>query len=232
VRPIFITIAGRKGGVGKSSCALSLAAHYVRAGRSVLLIDLDPQGSAGLALGADVTGEGLRAVLSGEAEPQAHDVSAGLRVLPGGPALEDCPDPLPLREAIAGVTADIILVDCPPGHATLDRLAIEAADIVLACSESHRMAVAGAKRVLEEASLRSPAPRCGLVLGRVDVRRGLDAAAPDLLAGAFGVPVMTIRQDSTLAQALNAGQLPPAHGRAAEDIARIAAWIDAARGSL
>ena len=46
----WITIAGRKGGVGKSSCALALASHYVRAGKSVLIVDLDPQGSAGLAL--------------------------------------------------------------------------------------------------------------------------------------------------------------------------------------
>ena len=63
------------------------------------------------------------------------------------------------------------------------------------------------------------------MLGRVDVRRGLDLAAPELLAGAFNVPVMPIRQDAALSQALNAGKMPPAHGRAAEDIAKIAAWI-------
>jgi chromosome partitioning protein len=223
--PRYVTIAGRKGGVGKSSCALALASHYVRNGKSVLIVDLDPQGSAGLALGADITGEGLRAVLAGEQPPQPHRVADGLDILAGGPALALCEDALALRSVLADLTHDVIVADCPPGNANLDRLAIEAADILLACCESHRMAVAGASRVIEEARAIDPAPRCALVLGRLDVRRGLDAAAPELLAGALNVPVMTIRQDAVLSQALNAGQLPPGHGRAAEDIAKIAAWI-------
>jgi chromosome partitioning protein len=221
----WITIAGRKGGVGKSSCALALASHYVRAGKSVLIVDLDPQGSAGLALGADITGEALRSALVGEQPPQPHRVSDGLDILPGGPALALCEDALALRSVLSDLPHDVILSDCPPGNAHLDRLAIQAADILLACCESHRMAVAGASRVIEEARAIDPSPRCALVLGRLDVRRNLDAAAPELLAGALNVPVMTIRQDAVLSQALNAGQLPPGHGRAAEDIAKIAAWI-------
>ena len=136
-----------------------------------------------------------------------------------------CENPLALRSVLGGLPHQVIVIDCPPGHAELDRLAIEAADILLACCECHRMAVAGASRVIDEAKAISPAPRCALVLGRFDVRRGLDVAAPELLAGALNVPVLMIRQDSVLSQALNAGKMPPAHGRAAEDIAKIAAWI-------
>jgi chromosome partitioning protein len=223
--PRWITIAGRKGGVGKTSCSLALAAHYVRAGKSVLIVDLDPQGSAGLALGADISGEGLLSALIGEQPPQPHPVTDGLDILPGGPALTASPEMLPLQSALASQAHDVIIVDCPPGHADLDRLAIAAAEVLLACCESHRMAVAGASRVINEAKEINPAPRCAVVLGRVDVRRGLDIAAPELLAGAFNVPVMAIRQDAALSQALNAGKMPPAHGRAAEDIAKIAAWI-------
>jgi cellulose biosynthesis protein BcsQ len=40
--PRWITIAGRKGGVGKTSCSLALAAHYVRAGKSVLRVCCPP----------------------------------------------------------------------------------------------------------------------------------------------------------------------------------------------
>ena len=221
----WITIAGRKGGVGKSSCALALAAHYHRAGNSVLVVDLDPQGSAGLALGASITGDELRSGLSGEQPLTPHRVTKGLDILPGGPALGLCENPLALRSVLGGLPHQVIVIDCPPGHAELDRLAIEAADILLACCECHRMAVAGASRVIDEAKAISPAPRCALVLGRFDVRRGLDVAAPELLAGALNVPVLMIRQDSVLSQALNAGKMPPAHGRAAEDIAKIAAWI-------
>ena len=257
----WITIAGRKGGVGKSSCALALAAHYRRAGKSVLIVDLDPQGSASIAFGStEPTGKQLRAVLQGEERPcptpfwneqfissSESEISYDdcLNILEGGPALAACENVLPLRSVLADpphdvrwrvggnnpsvpgreLRADVVIVDCPPGHAELDRLAIQAADILLACCECHRMAVAGASRIIEEAKVIDPAPRCALVLGRVDVRRGLDLAAPELLAGALNVPVMSIRQDSVLSQALNAGQLPPGHGRAAEDIAKIAAWI-------
>ena len=237
----WITIAGRKGGVGKSSCALALAAHYRRAGKSVLIVDLDPQGSASIAFGStEPTGKQLRAVLQGEERPcptpfwneqfissSESEISYDdcLNILEGGPALAACESPLALRRVLSEQTHDVIVVDCPPGHAELDRLAIQAADILLACCECHRMAVAGASRIIEEAKIIDPAPRCALVLGRVDVRRGLDLAAPELLAGALNVPVMSIRQDSVLSQALNAGQLPPGHGRAAEDIAKIAAWI-------
>jgi chromosome partitioning protein len=224
----WIAIAGRKGGVGKSSCALGLAAHWLGAGKSVVLVDLDPQGSASLAVSAEATGESLRAALAGEMAAQAQQIDgiANLYVLAGGPALTECQTPIPLRTMLLEWTPDYVLVDCPPGHPHLDRLAIEAADVLLACCESHRMAVAGASRVIGEARAIDPSPRCALVLGRFDVRRGLDLAAPELLAGALNVPVMTIRQDSVLSQALNAGELPPMHGRAAEDIAKIAAWID------
>lgn len=55
----WLAIVGRKGGSGKTALALGLAAHYARAGRRVLLVDLDPQGSGTLALGADAGGEAL-----------------------------------------------------------------------------------------------------------------------------------------------------------------------------
>ena len=77
-----------------------------------------------------------------------------------------------------GLLVDVVLMDCPPGHAELDRLALQAADVVLAATEAHRLGIAGAARVLDEARALKPRPRCALVLGRVDERRGLDRAAP------------------------------------------------------
>ena len=56
-KPRWIAVVGRKGGSGKTALALGLAAHYARKGARVLLLDLDPQGSASLALGADADGE-------------------------------------------------------------------------------------------------------------------------------------------------------------------------------
>jgi cellulose biosynthesis protein BcsQ len=226
VKPRWIAIVGRKGGSGKTALALGLAAHYARAGRRVLLVDLDPQGSASLALAADATGEHLAAVLQGTAAPQPATVAEGLTLLAGGPELDAMTGPRALRDALSVVPADVVLCDCPPGYPALERLALLAADVVLAACEPHRLGIAGAARVLDEARTMKPRPRCVLVLGRMDERRRLDRAAPDLLAEGFSVPVLTVRQDSRLAIALNAGHLPPAAGRAAEDVKAVAAWID------
>lgn len=224
--PLWIAITGRKGGVGKTTLALSLAAYYARHGRRVLLLDLDPQGSAALAAGVDPTGGALAAGLNGGPMPEPQPVADGFTLLAGGPELEALTSPRALRDACNGLAADVVLVDCPPGHANLDRLALDAADVVLVAAEAHRLAVAGAVRVLDDARERNPLARCALVLGRMDARRGLDKAAPDLLAGAVGLPVFSMRQDSRLAAALNSGSLPPATGRAAKDLGAVLAFID------
>jgi chromosome partitioning protein len=232
-----IVIAGRKGGTGKTALCLGLAAVFLRMGRRVLVVDLDPQGSASLALGAAADGEHLAAVLNGTAAPEPAEVAGGLLLLAGGPALETLADPRPLLDALAKRSGDdatfpdwprpdVVLVDCPPGHPTLDRLALAAADAVLVAAEPHRLAIAGAARVLDEAKALRPRPRCAVVLGRLDPRRGLDRAAPELLAGAFNATVLAIHQDTALAAALNAGGLPPEHGRAADDLRAVAAWLN------
>jgi chromosome partitioning protein len=234
MNPLWIACAGRKGGSGKTALALSLAAHYARAGKRVLFVDIDPQGSASLTLGAeDNTGETLRRLLDGEkVEKVTYDTFfPGLSLLPGGPDVVNIQNPFPLREALDGEAVDVVLVDCPPGHVELDRLAIQAGDVVLACCEPHRMGIAGAARVLDEARTHNAAPVCAVVLARVDSRRELDRTAAELLAGAFGLPVYSIRQDAGLSAALNAGSLPPATGRAAEDVGRLARWINKRKGN-
>jgi len=186
----WIAIAGRKGGGGKTSLALGLAGHYARAGLRVLLLDLDPQGSASLALGIDAHGGHLAAALAGEGEAETVSFetinAAPVLVLAGGPELENANLARPLRFVAAGMGADVVLVDCPPGHADLDRLAMDAADVLLICTEAHRLGIAGAGRVLSEARLTETPPACALVLGRMDERRALDRAAPELLCSGSG----------------------------------------------
>ncbi len=195
-RPLVICCCGRKGGVGKTSLCMLLTSVCRDRGLRVRVADLDPQASASLCLGMDPS--------------DVVDVEAGLSL---SLTLED-------SDAV-----DVVLVDCPPGLLDVDRVALKRADVVLACSEAHRLAVAGAARVLAEVKDRSPAPLCALVLGRVDTRRALDRSAPDMLAAAFAVPVFAISQDAALASALNSATLPPPGCRAGLDAGRVLDWI-------
>jgi chromosome partitioning protein len=225
MKPRWVAVVGRKGGVGKTTLALGLAGRYARTGQRPLLVDLDPQASATLAMGQGPDGEQLAAALQGDAPP-APVALAWLDLLAGGQGLAQLAAPLPLRDVLAGLSADVVLVDCPPGHVVLDALAMAAADVVLVASEANPWAIAGAARVLEDARALRPAPRCALVLGRMDGRRTSDRMARDLLAGAFGVPLLTIRQDAALAAGLAGGGMGPGSGRGAGDLAAVAAWID------
>ncbi len=227
----IITVAGRKGGVGKTTLSLMLANYFASIDLKTVLVDLDPQGSASLATGREPTAEELCAFLSLEVESSSiaslMDYQGSLIVLSGGPELETLEVdglPFPLRESLACIEPDVVIVDCPPGHAALDTYALQSSDVVLVGSESHRLAIAGAVRVLAEVNdLKLPV---AVVLGRVDSRRGLDKAAPDLLAGALGCPIFSIRQDSSLSAALNAGEMPPTKGKAADDLAPIISFIE------
>ena len=63
----IIVFANQKGGVGKTTTAVSLGAYIAETGRKVLLIDFDPQGNMSSSVGIDKTAEGIYDVLSGRA---------------------------------------------------------------------------------------------------------------------------------------------------------------------
>jgi pimeloyl-ACP methyl ester carboxylesterase len=77
-------------------------------------------------MGAAPSGAALAVALAGTLPPEPVTVAERLDLLAGGPELEALPAPCPLRDALAGLAPDVVLVDCPPGHAALDRLALAA----------------------------------------------------------------------------------------------------------
>lgn len=130
----ILAISALKGGVGKTTTAVNLAAASARAGRKVLLVDLDPQGCLGAAMGHSFE-NGLDAWLVGEASfdevvvresrPNLDVVVAGTRLLAAEDVLrekgkEKRRHRLERRLAeIEGEGYDAILLDCPPSASLL-----------------------------------------------------------------------------------------------------------------
>jgi chromosome partitioning protein len=164
---IVYAIANQKGGVGKTTTAVNVAACIAEAGYETLLVDADPQGNATVGLGASRNGgPGLYQVLGGDL-PAADAIRPSgiehLSLLVSTPDLAGATVELPrqagsesrLRDALAGIRERyaFTLLDCPPSLGPLTVNALVAADRVIVPVQTEYFALEGLAGLLDTLSL-------------------------------------------------------------------------------
>lgn len=194
--PIIISIANQKGGVGKTTTAINLAAGLVERGARVLLLDLDPQGNSSTGLGVGVTdrSETTYDVLVNSAPIAAVSKTTnwpGLVVCPANSDLASADINLVdnerrsflLRDALSGpdvaqLNLDFVLIDCPPSLSLLTINAFIASHSVLVPLQSEFFALEGLSQLMvtirQVRQSANPMLRIeGVVLTMVDARNKL-----------------------------------------------------------
>jgi chromosome partitioning protein len=162
-----LAIANQKGGVGKTTTAVNLGASIADAGYPILLVDLDPQCNATVALGLPKDGSpNVYDCVSGDESITAVAVPSGIEhldVVPSTPELAGANVELPriagsetiLRERLGDVRERYLfaLLDCPPSLGPLTVNALVAADKVVVPVQTEYFALEGLAQLLDTLSL-------------------------------------------------------------------------------
>ena len=216
-------IANQKGGVGKTTTAVNVAACIAEAGVETLLVDVDPQGNATVGVGvARDEGPGLYEVLGGDlpAEEALRPTAVEhLQILASTPDLAGATMELPriagsehrLRDALAGVREqfDFTILDCPPSLGPLTVNALVAADRVIVPVQTEYFALEGLAGLLDTLGLiqRELNPRltvAGMLLTMHDGRTKLSRDVEDEVRRHFPALVF----DTVIPRNVRLGEAP------------------------
>lgn len=158
-----IAVANQKGGVGKTTTAVNLAACLAEAGKKTLIIDVDPQGNTTQGLGIDKTSlesttydvllqtKNIYDVIGEDVYPNLDLLPANIDLAGAEIELIQVPDnSYILKNAIAQVkdSYDYILMDCPPSLSLLTINALTASDTVLVPLQCEFYALEGLSQLM------------------------------------------------------------------------------------
>jgi chromosome partitioning protein len=242
MKPV-IAFANHKGGVGKTTSAVNIASVLGEAGMRVLVMDIDPQGSAGLHFGVKDKGtEFLHALERTVAAPVLPTAVRGVDLIPSGPALSEAAQRFGgvlgaelLARCLARTQGDweLIIIDCPPGPGILTTSALRVSQRVIIPIETNRLALNGLDQMIETLDSMRRQNRCPGILGiiacRANPRRRIHRETMADLERRFpGRMAPFVRENVSLAEA-------PAHGKpitlyapdsnGAEDYRRVTQWL-------
>lgn len=157
-----LAILNQKGGSGKTTTAINLASSLVEQGKKVLVLDLDPQGSASKWLGVDSSSNKLYEVFA--ANTHLSDIVcnycvADFDIIPSSPWLINADKALSNEIGAENILKrnilrlenkwDYLLMDCPPNLGIMSLNALNATQKVLIPVETHIMAVQGLVKLLQ-----------------------------------------------------------------------------------
>ncbi|MEK7702767.1 MAG: ParA family protein [Nitrospirota bacterium] len=224
----IITIVNQKGGVGKTTTAVNLAAYLAFSGKKVLLIDLDPQGNASSGLGVrqEKVTASVYHLLIGQKRWQdltMHTSVNGLHLIPSNIDLAGAEIELVsienresvLKASLQGIENlyTYVLIDCPPSLGLLALNGLTCANSILIPMQAEYYAMEGLKQLL--ATFQRVRDRFsphltieGIVLTMVDTRSTLNTQVVEEIRSHFGEMVFKtmIPRNVTLAEA-------PSHGK-------------------
>lgn len=199
-----ISVLNQKGGVGKTTTAINLGAYLAKSGKTVLIIDFDPQGNATSGLGLEkqsVAVSSYDVLLDPSSIDKAihNTTTKNLFILPTNTSLANAEVELVgkesrefcLKNAISKLTYDIVLIDCPPSLGLLTINALTASDLLLIPVQAEYYALEGLSQLLSvmqkvKQGLNVNLELLGVVVTMYDSRTTLSEQVHNELSKHFG----------------------------------------------